>query len=76
MQCAGLKCLSVLQPQHSDFLHLQDHSADFSSEDKRDWLKACRFLRAALAKASWQGTVPNDQDIMSYIGRIVSNNFG
>ena len=64
------------QPDHNAFLQLQDHSADFSPEDTRDWLKACRFLRAALTKASWQGPMPSDQDVMSYIGRIVSNNFG
>ena len=64
------------RPEHKDFLRLQDQSASFSPEDRKDWLKACRFLRGALSKAGWQGIAPTDEEIMSYIGRIVSNNFG
>ena len=75
--CAGTQAISEQElPEHRDFLQLQDQSASFSPEDRKDWLKACRFLRAALSKAHWQGMAPNDEDIMSYIGRIVSNNFG
>ena len=62
--------------QHGDFLQLQDQSANFGPQDRKDWLKACRFLRAVLSKAGWQGMAPTDEEIMSYIGRIVSNNFG
>ena len=76
MQCAGLEAPAAQQPDHSDFLQLQDHSEDFSQEDKRDWLKASKFLRAALTKASWQDPLPSDEEVMSYIGRILSNNFG
>ena len=75
--CAGAQVISVQErPQHRDFLQLQDQSANFSPEDRKDWLKACRFLRAALSKALWPGMAPTDEELMSYIGRIVSNNFG
>ena len=75
--CAGASVTSPQErPEHRDFLQLQDQSASFSPEDRKDWLKACRFLRAALSKALWPGITPTDEEIMSYIGRIVSNNFG
>ena len=76
MQCAGLQAPAAQHPDHSDFLQLQNHSEDFNQEDMRDWLKASRFLRATLTKARWQGPLPSDEEVMSYIGRILSNNFG
>ena len=75
--CAGTQVTSAQeQPEHRDFLQLQDQSANFTPEDRKDWLKACRFLRAALSKACWLAMAPTDEEIMSYIGRIMSNNFG
>ena len=75
--CAGASVTAAQErPEHRDFLQLQDQFASFSAEDRKDWLKACRFLRAALSKACWPGLAPSDEDLMSYIGRIVSNNFG
>ena len=75
--CAGTQITSAQErPEHRHFLQLQDESASFSAEDRKDWLKACRFLRAALSRACWPGMAPTDEEIMSYIGRIVSNNFG
>lgn len=61
---------------HEDFLLLQDHSADFSAQDRRDWLKALAFLEGALHKAAWPGACPKPQELLHIVGRIAANNFG
>lgn len=56
---------------------LQDHSHDgFSAEDRQSWLAALRFLEASLHKAGWPGRVPCAETLLTWVGRIVSNNFG
>lgn len=57
-------------------MQLQDHSEDFTPEDRRDWLKALRFLQGALVKAAWPGRQLPPQELLGYVGRIAANNFG
>lgn len=62
--------------RHVDFMQLQDHSDDFTPEDRRDWLKALRFLQGALGRAAFPGRQPPPAELLGYVGRIAANNFG
>ena len=61
---------------HADFMVLQDHSGDFPAEDCQSWLMALRSLEESLQKAEWPGRTPSAAELLTWVGRILANNFG
>ncbi|MEW5316105.1 MAG: hypothetical protein WDW38_007491 [Sanguina aurantia] len=61
---------------HADFLLLGGHADKWKGEELKDWSKGVKFLRAALVKSRWSGTIPDERALMEWASRIESNNFG
>lgn len=61
---------------HSEFELLQHHSDSISERDLKDWKLALKHLRAALERAQWQGSIPSEAELLSWVSRIAANSFG
>ena len=56
-------------------LRLVDHVEDLTTSDRTDWKRSSRFLLASMAKASWLGPLPLEEELVRLCSLICSNNF-